>query len=114
MTPEQRRTSGAMSTHVRKSLQELRYTTTNPNVVGNFQRDYNLVSKYAKQISGKLAVDNIAGKSTLSALEQARVFQKKMPKGWIYYVKKFGAMEGVLPKRRRRGRRRVRRARRRR
>ena len=82
------------STFYEKALATLHYTISNPKALANFQRDYNLVSKYAKQISGQLVADNTPDKKTHEALLQAMMFQEKMPKTWVHYVKKFKHMEG--------------------
>lgn len=55
--------------------------------VTNFQRDYNAMVRCGSMEGGRISVGKPTH-GTVMAIGKAIQFQNKMPKSWIYYVKK--------------------------
>ena len=75
-------------------LHKLGYNLKHPKVVAHFKRDYNDMIE-----CGMLHAAPFKGKTNYAELEagmrRAVKFDNKMPKTWVYYVKKCHAMMGT-------------------
>ncbi len=87
---------------MRQMLATLKYTLGTKAIL-NFQRDFNVVRKYASELGGPISESGAYDSATYGALKHAVMFDQNMSKTWIFYVKKFrtimGSRTGMLGKR---------------